>query len=151
MTKSLAKIYIHIVFSTKNREPLLASTELRSRLFQYITKICTHHHCQLFAVNGVNDHVHLLLSLHRTITISRLIEEIKSSTSKWIKSTDPSMKTFYWQTGYGAFSISQSNFDAVINYIKQQEAHHKKFSFKDELRTLLKVYNVDYDEEILWT
>ncbi|HVE45012.1 MAG TPA: IS200/IS605 family transposase [Gammaproteobacteria bacterium] len=149
MSKSLSQIYIHIVFSTKNRKPYLSDHSARDRLYQYIVKICDNHKSHVLAIGGTSDHIHLLLSLNKSTSVSKIIEEIKSSTSKWIKSING--EDFYWQNGYGAFSVSQSNVDAVIKYIHNQESHHKKYSFKEELIKLLKAHKVSYDEKYLWT
>ncbi len=149
MSQSLSQLYIHIVFSTKHRHPYLADNQLRDRLYQYINKICIHYQCHLLAVGGISDHIHLLISLNKKISASKIIEKIKTSTSKWIKSTHINLRHFYWQNGYGAFSVSQSSIDAVIKYIENQENHHKTLSFKDELKKLLLAYKINYDEKYL--
>lgn len=151
MSQSLSQIYIHIVFSTKHRKPYLSDKVLRDRLYQYINKICKNYQCHLLTAGGVSDHVHLLLTLNKKISLSEVIEKIKTSTSKWIKLTNMNLEQFYWQHGYGAFSVSQSNIDAVIKYIDNQESHHKSLSFKDELEKLLKAYEINYDEKYLWS
>lgn len=151
MSQSLSKIYVHIIFSTKDRKPFLSEKKLRDRLYSYIHKICNHHQCYLLAAGGVSDHIHLLLSLNKKIALSRMIEEIKTSTSKWIKSISVNLEFFYWQNGYGAFSVSQSNLDAVKKYINNQENHHKILSFKEELEKLLRAYEINFDEKYLWS
>ncbi|MCE3237628.1 MAG: tnpA [Gammaproteobacteria bacterium] len=139
------------MFSTKHRKPFLSNKALRDRLYQYINKISKNHQCYLLTAGGTSDHIHLLLSLNKKIALSKLIEEIKTSTSKWIKSTSMNLEHFYWQNGYGAFSVSQSRIDAVINYINNQENHHKTFSFKEELKKLLRAYKINYDQKYLWS
>ncbi len=151
MSQSLSQIYVHIVFSTKHRKSYLSNKELRDRLYLYINKICQNHQCHLLVAGGVSDHIHLLLSLNKKMAVSKLVEKIKTSTSKWIKSISISLEYFCWQNGYGAFSVSQSNIDAVIKYINNQEHHHKTLSFKDELEKLLMAYKIKFDEKYLWS
>jgi putative transposase len=123
---------------------------VRERLYDYIKAICHAKNCDAKIVNGVEDHLHMLVSLHKNISLSKLIEEIKRSSSKWIKALDSSLHQFYWQCGYGAFSVSQSNLERVELYIKNQYQHHQKQSFQDELRKFLIQHNVTYDENYLW-
>lgn len=153
MSQSLSQLWIHVVFSTKDRYPFLESFPFRQRLYDYIQGICTQLKCPVGAIGGVADHAHLLILLEKNISISKLIEEIKKSSSKWIKKQSPfnsELSKFYWQNGYGAFSVSQTNLEAVKIYILNQIEHHKKMNFQDELRIMLKKCGITYNEEYLW-
>ena len=133
MPQSLARILVHLIFSTKNREPFL-SLDLQAELHPYLSAVLNHDGCPALEVGGVEDHVHLLFGLSRTLTIAQVVENVKTSSSKWVKAKDTSLAHFYWQAGYGAFSVSQSNAAAVIRYIRNQAEHHRRESFQDELR-----------------
>jgi putative transposase len=150
MSQSLAQVYLHIVFSTKNRYPFLVDPIKRDNLHAYLSKTCRSLDSPSLQVGGVADHVHLLVRLGRTIKIADLIRELKRSSSKWIKLQAKELARFEWQKGYGAFSISPSHVDPLIVYIKNQEAHHRKISFQDEFRRILKKYRVEYDEKYVW-
>jgi len=142
------QILYHIVFSTKDRVPALIA-ERREALFCYTWGILKNKECHLYRINGVEDHIHLLTSLHPTVCLSELVKDIKISTSKWMKG-DGGLSAFtHWQDGYGAFTIAQGEKDAVIEYIKNQQEHHQKVSFRDELRALLVKYGVEFDEKYL--
>jgi REP element-mobilizing transposase RayT len=149
LSQSLASILVHIIFSTKTRLPLIRS-EIKQELYAYIVSIARSYDSHVHEIGGVNDHVHLLLSLPRTMSLSKLIEEIKKGSSKWIKTKGTFYNDFSWQRGYGAFSIGRSNFDPLSKYIKSQEEHHSKVSFQDEYRILLKKYGVAFDEKYIW-
>lgn len=149
MPQSLAKVYLHIVFSTKNRQPLI-SPDIENELHKYIGGILTGVNCPPIKIYGTEDHVHILCLLSRTITMSKLLEEIKKASSKWIKSKDEKFKKFYWQNGYGVFSVSQSNVKEVESYIERQKEHHKRYSFQEEFIKLLKKYRIEYDERYIW-
>ena len=149
MPQSLAKIYIHAIFSTKNREAVLAD-EWRDELFQVLGGAANNLECQSMIVGGVADHVHLLFQLGRTITIADAVGKIKSTSSAWVNQTRKLAKSFNWQGGYAAFSVSQSNVEAVREYIRRQPEHHSKQSFQDELREWLRRYEIEWDERYLW-
>jgi putative transposase len=149
MPQSLSKVYIHIIFSTKNRYPFI-SNEIKDELCSYISGILINIQSDVIKINGTKDHLHFLCTLPRTISIAKLLEEIKKSSSKWIKTKGNEWDKFAWQDGYGIFSISRSILKKTIDYIENQEEHHKKISFQDELRKFLESYNVDYDEKYLW-
>ncbi len=102
------------------------------------------------AIDGTSDHVHILFSLARIITIADVVEEVKTNTSKWIKTKGREFRNFHWQRGYGAFSIGQSNVETLKKYIRNQKAHHRHVTFQDEYRKFLKAYGIDYDEEYVW-
>lgn len=149
MPQSLALNLVHIVFSTKNREPFL-DKETRDRLYPYMAQLVRDKGSECYRVGGVEDHVHLAVRLSKTSTLSKLISEMKTGTSKWLKAVSPSLSGFAWQEGYGAFSMSPRDLDAVISYIDQQEEHHRGTSFQDEFRKFLNQYEIDYDEAYVW-
>ena len=147
MPQSLARVLVHLVFSTKNREPLIAR-DTRPALHAYLGGILDTLGCSPLRVGGTADHVHALFSLSRTRTIAEAVEEAKKASSKWMK--QQAAADFWWQAGYGAFSIGQSQIAAVSRYIDRQEEHHRVYSFQEELRDLLKRYQVAYDERYVW-
>lgn len=150
MPQSLARVVLHVVFSTKNRVPFLEDVGLRQKLHRYVAGILQNMGCEPIVINGVEDHVHVLCNLSRTVTIADLVEEAKKSSSKWMKDLGPTFQEFYWQAGYGAFSVSQSNVEQVRTYILTQEEHHQKVSFQDELRALCRKHGVAIDERYVW-
>ena len=149
MAQSLSSVLIHLVFSTKNREPFITA-EVESELHSYMAKIFRELKSTSLAIDGTNDHVHVLFSLARVITIADLVEEVKTSSSKWIKTKGREFRNFHWQRGYGAFSIGQSNVTALKHYIRSQKEHHQRVTFQDEYRKFLKAYGIDYDEKYVW-
>ncbi len=149
MPQSLSKIYVHLTFSTKNRFPMI-DKDIETRLFEYLGGICRELECNPVQVGGYSDHIHILCLLSRKIAIMKLVEEIKKSSSKWIKTIDNRYYDFYWQEGYGVFSVNPKETDIVIEYIKNQKEHHEKRTFQQEFRLFLKKYNVDYDERYVW-
>lgn len=149
MPQSLLKMLAHIVFSTKHRADLIAP-EIENDLFGYMHGIVENNGSKLIIAGGTANHVHLLVSLPKKIDVPILIGDIKRDSSGWIKKQSSEFKDFYWQKGYGAFSIGQSQVETLKNYIKQQKTHHTKQDFKDEFRTLLKKYEIDYDEKYVW-
>ncbi len=149
MPQSLSRILIHLVFSTKNRERSLTPA-IQTELHPYLAATLDNIECPSLQVGGVEDHVHLFFGLSRTRTIADVVETVKTSSSKWIKSKDAEFAGFHWQSGYGAFSVSQSDADAVIAYIRNQAHHHQKMTFQDEYRRLLERYHVAFDEKYVW-
>src|SRR3974377_1494694 len=150
MPQSLAKILVHTVFSTKERRPFLAERSLREELHRYLGGILKHLDCQPIIVGGVEDHVHLLASLSRTCAAAEMVKEVKRGSSLWAKERDASMRDFAWQNGYGMFSIGASQIEEVRRYIAEQEQHHRKITFQDEFRVLLKRYQLASDERYVW-
>ncbi len=150
MSESLAQIYLHIVFSTKQRRKYLQNKLLREEVHRYLGGTCQHLKSPSLIVGGVDDHTPILCRLSRTQAVSELVRELKRESSKWIKSKDDSLADFHWQDGYGAFSISPSHVKALRGYIADQEKHHQKESFQDEFRRILKKYAVEYDERYVW-
>ena len=149
MAQSLSQILLHVVFSTKNRERWL-DAELRSDLHAYLAGGCREIGSNAYRVGGTDDHVHVACSLPRTVTVSKLLAEIKRSSSAWMKTRGPEYEGFAWQAGYGAFSLGQSQLPVLLRYIDGQEEHHKKQTFKEEFLAFLKRYRVEYDERYLW-
>lgn len=149
MGQSLVKNYLHITFSTKNRYPFILHP-VENELYAYIAKICMDKECYPVQIGGYTDHIHILCQLSKKIALMDLLEEIKSSSSKWIKSKGTGYESFYWQNGYAAFSVSQSQLNVVTRYIENQKEHHKNLSFENELRALLKKYQIDFDERYVW-
>ena len=149
MAQSLSKIYVHITFSTKSREPLIKK-EIQPELYAYIGEICNSLECYPIKIGGFTDHVHILCLLSKKIALIKLLEEVKKSSSKWIKTKGDEFEVFYWQNGYGAFSVNPTQVNAVANYIENQEAHHLNKDFKEEFSGFLKKYNVEFDERYIW-
>ncbi|MHC1703422.1 MAG: IS200/IS605 family transposase [Tenuifilaceae bacterium] len=149
MPQSLSKVYVNIVFSTKHRQNLIDST-IKDSLFEYLGGICRGLECNPIRVGGFENHVHILCLLSRKITQMKLLEELKKESSKWIKTKGQTYSSFYWQDGYGIFSVNPSEIDIVISYINKQEENHKKKTFQEELKAFLVKYNVDFDERYLW-
>lgn len=149
MPQSLYKVYVHLVFSTKRRYPFI-DDNLKEKLWAYLGGICKGLECNPIQIGGHDDHVHILCLLSKKITQMKLVEEVKKQSSKWVKTLDSRYANFYWQDGYGIFSVNPSQLDIVIKYIKNQEEHHRKKTFKKELLAFLNKYNVEYDERYLW-
>lgn len=149
MGQSLVKNYVHIVFSTKHRQPLITSP-VEAELHKYLGGICNKLDCQVLQVGGYTDHVHILCMLSKKIALMNLLEEVKSHSSKWIKTQGADYKNFYWQDGYGAFSVNPMQVDRVIHYIATQHEHHQKQNFQDEYRKFLKSYKIEFDERYVW-
>lgn len=149
MGQSLNKIYVHITFSTKHRNSLI-SKEIEEELFSYVGGICKNLECNPIQVGGHRDHIHILCLLSKKIALMDLIEKVKTNSSKWIKTKGEQFLNFYWQNGYGAFSVNPSEIDVVVKYIEKQEEHHQKMTFQEEFRKFLKKYNVEFDEKYVW-
>ena len=148
MSQSLNKIYIHIIFSTKNREDLLPEKNL-NEIHSYIGGIINQNLCKSIIIGGTANHIHILCELTSTVSTAILLQEIKRSSSKWIKGKYSQYSNFAWQSGYAAFSVSQSKVETVTRYILGQKEHHKKMTFQDELKMFLKEYQVEYNEEFI--
>lgn len=149
MPQSLSSILIHLIFSTKNREPFILPV-IEAELHPYMATIFRAHKSPSLVIDGTMDHVHILFALGRTITIADLVEEVKTGSSKWIKTKGREFRNFHWQKGYGAFSIGQSNVAALKSYIRSQKQHHRRATFEDEYRNFLKRYEIEYDERYVW-
>lgn len=149
MAQSLSSILIHLVFSTKNREPFI-TPEIESELHAYMATIFQGCKSPSLLVGGTRDHRHALFALSRTWALADVVEAVKTNSSKWIKAKGREFRQFHWQAGYGAFSIGQSQAQRVKAYIANQKEHHCRRTFQDELRTLLKKYEIEYDERYVW-
>ena len=146
--RSFVSCLLHCVFTTKHRQRWL-TPEIRERLWPYLARIARENDMRALAVGGVEDHVHVLLSLSSTMTVAKALQLLKGNSSKWIHETFPEMAEFAWQGGYGAFSIGISGVEATTRYIKQQEQHHQKRSFHDELVIMLRKHRIEFEEWML--
>jgi putative transposase len=149
MPQSLAKMYIHLIFSTKNREGWIPES-VRPDLHSYLGGTLNGLGCSPIEINTEPDHAHLLFLLSRTSPLSDVVGQVKKSSNDWLRGHDQQFANFYWQGGYGAFSVSQSGVDEVRRYIRDQREHHKRVSFQEEFRTFLQRYEVDFDERYVW-
>lgn len=150
MPQSLSRIWLHIVFNTKDRQTFLRDEGLRDEMFKMLAHHANEIKCPAVKVGGWIDHVHVLCGLVRTVTPADLVEVLKRETSKWAKVRSPNWSGFYWQNGYGAFSVSQSLVPDVILYIDRQREHHERLSFQDEYRILCVKHEVEIDERHVW-
>jgi putative transposase len=148
MSQSFVQFYAHIVFHTKNNMRLIRP-EIEVELYSYLGGILKNYKSNPIQIGGTSDHIHILCTLPKTMAPADLVEEIKKSSSKWIKSKGPHYHNFYWQDGYGGFSISSSGVEAVKKYILNQKEHHKKLSYIDEYKKLLDEYGIPYEEKYL--
>lgn len=149
MGQSLVQNYIYIVFSTKYREKLIFP-DYEQELHAYIGGICKELECPVLIVGGYTDHIHILCMLSKKIALMTLVQKIKAHSSKWIKTKDKRLESFFWQDGYGAFSVNPRQVDVLIGYIKNQHDQDSKKDFKTECRAFLKKYKVDYNEDYVW-
>lgn len=150
MPQSLAKVYVHIVFSTKYRYPFLTDKNIRSEMHAYLGGTCNELDSPVLTVGGVADHVHVLCRLTRNLSIAKVVGDMKRSSSKWIKTKGTLLRKFAWQNGYGAFSVGQSEVERVRKYIEGQEEHHRRKAFQEEYRSFLNEFGVEYDERYVW-
>ncbi len=150
MPQSLARIVIHITYSTKHRTPFLKDRDVRGNLHAYMAVVLQEVECEPILINGTDDHVHILCNFSRTITIANLIETVKTAPSKWMKEQGSQYEEFFWQRGYGAFSVSQSQVDKVRAYIANQEEHHRHITFQEEFRELCRKHEIEIDERYVW-
>ena len=149
MAQTLVSLIVHVVFSTKNREPFIAP-ESEPELFAYIGGILNNHESRLLAAGGTANHVHLLISLSKNTSLSSLMKDIKKDSSSWIKTKGNQFRNFHWQDGYGAFSIRKADVPELKKYFASQKEHHQKRSFKEELIQFLQDEGIAYDERYLW-
>ena len=150
MSHSYTNLLTHVVFSTKDRRPLIDAA-LEARLFPYFGGIVRQLGGKLYVANGVEDHVHLLVELHPSVAVAEAVGKIKGNSTHWIHESFSDRSAFAWQRGYGGFSVSQSNVSMVARYIERQKAHHKKWSFQDEFKELLRRHGVSIDEKFVKT
>jgi putative transposase len=149
MGQSLVKNYVHIVFSTKYRQKLI-DPDFEHELFAYIGGICKNFESPPVKVGGYLDHIHILCVLSKKIPLMKLVEEVKSHSSKWFKTKGEHLKRFYWQNGYGAFSVNPAQVETVIRYIENQKEHHNKKNFQEEYLAFLNELDIEYDERYIW-
>jgi len=150
MSQSLARVVLHVVFSTKNRVPFLKDPELRGRLHASMAGVLQNIGCEPILINGAEDHVQILCNLSRTVTIAGLVEKAKTGPSKWMKEQGAAYRDFHWQGIYGSFSVSQSNVEQVRAYVATQEEHHCEVSYQDGFRALCRKHGVEIDERYVW-
>src|SRR5580700_9376598 len=148
MPQSLAKNLIHLVFATKNREPILTEP-VREPLCAYASAVLRDLDSHVIAMSAWHDHVHILFVLSKNHSLAQIVMEVKRATSKWIKTQGKEFAGFHWQSGYGAFSIGQSGVEEVKTYIANQAKHHRVKRFEEEFRSFLKRYQVEFDERYL--
>jgi len=149
MAQSFCQIYVHAIFSTKKREPWL-NDNIRRRVHAYLSTIARDMDCPFVIVGGTENHVHILMDIGKKYAAIDILAKAKKETSKFVKEFGNEYSSFYWQSGYGMFSVSPGNVNKVEKYIKNQIEHHKKQTFKDEFKAFLKKYNIKYDEKYLW-
>ena len=149
MPQSLARLHVHLVFSTKHREPFITDA-VRASLHAYMATVLQNLGCAPVLINSVEDHAHVLFDLARTVSVRQVVEDVKKSSSKWIKTLGPEFAGFTWQAGYGAFAVSASKVEAVRDYIANQREHHRTKTFQEEYRTFLEQHHIAYDEHYVW-
>lgn len=149
MPQSLSNILIHLIWSTKDRHPWLAPG-IRETTHAFLAGAVRQCDCEAYRVGGVADHVHLAVRLSRTLSVADLVKEIKTASSKWVKTQDVTLHDFAWQQGYGAFSVGMSQKETLLHYIDHQEEHHRTRTFQDEYRDFLTKYGIAYDERYVW-
>ena len=150
MASTLTNLIFHVVFSTKNRAPICING-FRDELFKYMAGIIKGEGGSLLAVGGIEDHVHCVIKLKPKQSLSSIMQKLKGNSSKWANENNKSKCKFSWQSGYAGYSVSQSQLSSVTNYVKNQEAHHRKRSFKNEYLSLLEKHNIEYNESYLWS
>ena len=148
MATTFTSLHVHLVFSTKNREPWLTA-EIESRVWTYLGGIATENGIQPIQIGGYTDHIHALVGLPATLSVSRAAQLLKTGSSSWIHETFPKLRAFAWQDGYGAFAVSRSRLDAVAKYIRDQPEHHRTLTFAEEYRALLKRHGIAFDERYM--
>ena len=149
MSQSLAKIFLHLIYSTKNRERILQD-DIREALHRYTAGILKDLKSPAVVINSVEDHIHILYLQSKNFAVTKIVEEIKTGSSIWLKTQGPRYSTFHWQTGYGVFSVSQSGVAEVVKYIESQQKHHRQKTFQEEFREFLKRYEITFDERYVW-
>jgi REP element-mobilizing transposase RayT len=150
MSQSLSQIYVHLTFSTKLRKPFLRDRNVCDALYGYLIGTCVNLGCPAKKINGWEDHIHILCSLNKSMSVSELVREVKRSSSEWLKGQSKTLCDFYWQSGYGAFSVSPSHVQTIEAYIANQVEHHRTESFQDEFRRLCAKYEIAIDERYVW-
>ena len=149
MGHTYTRLIVHVIFSTKERIAYL-SQDRRDEVFAYMGGILRELDCEPLHINGVADHAHMIFRLSAILPLAEIVQKVKGNSSKWIHEKRVLQRAFAWQRGYAAFSVSESNAERVFRYIANQEAHHRRVSFQDELRAFLRQHRIDYDERYLW-
>jgi putative transposase len=149
MPQSLDCVLLHIIFSTKNRQPVLRNG-IQPDLYRYMSQTIRNIGCECPLIGGVADHIHLAIRLSRTISIASLVEQTKTSSSKWLKTQSDDLTQFAWQQGYGVFSVGPSDQEKLLRYIANQEEHHQTKTFQEEYRAFLTKYGIAFDEQYVW-
>ena len=149
MSQSLTRLYAHLIFSTKNRQAFLDET-IRPRVHGYLASVIRDLESPWVVVGGVADHVHILFDMGKMVAPVKFVEQVKRESSKVVKTIDQKYASFYWQRGYGMFSVSPKDRDEAERYVRNQEEHHRRLTFQDEYRAMLRHYGVDYDEQYVW-
>ncbi len=149
MSQSLSRIGVHLIFSTKERFHYLKDPALREEVFAYLSEVCKQLNSPSALTGGHKDHVHILCCQSKNISTSELVGEIKRESSKWIKRKGGILSKFYWQAGYGAFSVGHSQVASVKEYIRNQEEHHRHVSFAEECRALFREEGLEFDERFV--
>jgi putative transposase len=150
MANTLTSLHYHVVFSTKNREPWI-TVDLEQRIWSYLARIAVHHDMTALKVGGLDDHLHLVLGLPPTLSVSKAVQLLKGNSSRWIRLTFPELEAFRWQDGYGAFTVSASALSATVSYVERQRENHERRTYQDEFRGLLHRHGITYDERYLWS
>jgi REP element-mobilizing transposase RayT len=149
MPQSLSFVIVHVIFSTKDRRPFL-DAKTHGPTHAYLATVARNLGCECYRAGGTEDHVHLAIRLSRTVTVAKLVQELKTASSLWVKTKSPNLDGFSWQRGYGCFSVGPTDLDACTDYIDRQQKHHEKRTFQEEFRALLNKYRVEYDEAYVW-
>ena len=149
MPQSLAQLYVHLIFSSKNREPIIGDP-VHADLQAYFGGTLRELHSPAIAIGTLAEHAHLLYRQSKNISLANLVEQVKKSSSRWIKSKGSQYAQFHWQNGYGAFSVSASKLETVKQYVSNQQEHHRRVTFQEEFRRFLKEYGLKYDERYVW-
>lgn len=149
MPQSLAKIYVHLIFSTKNRERAVPD-DLRPGLHAYMGGVLRDLGCTAVEINTEPDHAHVLFLLSRTESLSNIVRQVKTGSTHWLQDKQPALRHFHWQNGYGAFSVSQSTLQEVREYVRGQRDHHRVMTFQEEFRKFLTRYEIEFDERYVW-
>ena len=149
MANTFTSLHYHLIFSTKNREPWI-SHDIEERIWKFFGGIARENEMKALQIGGMPDHVHVILGLPPTQTVSKTMQQLKGGSSKWIKETFPRMCGFGWQDGYGAFTVSKSNLPETIKYVQDQREHHRVKSFQEEYLAFLIRHGIEYDERYVW-
>jgi REP element-mobilizing transposase RayT len=149
MANTYTSLLFHVVFSTKNRERWIGQ-HLEDRVWHYLGGTARTHDMVAYQIGGIEDHVHIVLGIQSSLSVSKAVQLLKGASSKWLKETFPELRAFAWQDGYGAFTVSRSQLEPTIQYVLRQREHHRTRTFQDEYRAMLSLHEVEFDERYLW-